>query len=39
MNTWIIGKKLNETSFPDKKDFYSHLSMEDITYADFAHKK
>ena len=39
MNTWIIGKKLNETSFPDKKDFYSHLSMQDITYADFEHKK
>ena len=24
-------KKFNETSFPEKEDFYSHLNMEDIT--------
>ena len=28
--------KLNETSLPKKKDFYSGLNMEDITDADYA---
>ena len=37
MNIWMIGK-FNET-FPDKKDFYSHLDMEDATDADDAHTK
>ena len=32
-------KKFNETSLPDKEDFYSHLNMEDITDADYAHAK
>ena len=32
-------KKLNETSLPEKEDFYSHLNMEDITDADYAHAK
>ena len=27
-------KKINETSLPEKKDFYSHLNMEGITDAD-----
>ena len=36
MNDW---EKLNETSLPDKKDFHSHLNMEDITDADYAHTK
>ena len=27
------SKKLNETSLPEKEDFYSHLNMEDITDA------
>ena len=30
--------KLNET-LPEKDDFYSHLSMEDITDADYVHLK
>ena len=32
-------EKLNETSLPDKKNFYSHLNMEDITDADYANVK
>ena len=27
------------TSLPEKEDFYSHLNMEDITNADYAHAK
>ena len=30
-------KKFNATSLPEKEDFYSHLNMEDITDADYAH--
>ena len=30
MDDW---KKINETSLPEKDDFYSHLNMEDITDA------
>ena len=33
------GEKFNETSLREKKDFYSHLNMEDITDADNAHAK
>ena len=29
----------NESSLPEKEDFYSHLNMEDITDADYAHAK
>ena len=29
--------KFNERSLPRKEDFYSHLNMEDITDADYAH--
>ena len=36
MDDW---KKFNETSLPEKEDFYSHLSMGDITDADYAHAK
>ena len=32
-------KKLIETSLPEKEDFYSHLNMEAITDADYAHAK
>ena len=32
-------EKLNETSLPEKKGFYSYLNMEDITAADYAHAK
>ena len=33
MDGW---EKFNETSLPEKEDFYSHLNMEDITDADYA---
>ena len=36
MNNW---EKFNEKSLPEKEDFYSHLNMEDITDADYAHTK
>ena len=36
MDDW---EKLNETSLPEKENFYSHLNMEDITDADYAHAK
>ena len=32
-----VCQKFNETSLPEKKDFYSHLNMEDITDEDYAH--
>ena len=34
MDDW---EKINETSSP-KKDFYSHLNMEEVTDADYAYK-
>ena len=36
MDDW---QRFNETSLPEKKDFHSHLNMEDITDADYAHSK
>ena len=36
MDDW---EKFNETSLPEKEDFYSHLNMEDITDSDYAHTK
>ena len=36
MDDW---EKYNETSIPEKDDFYSHLSMEDITVADDVYAK
>ena len=30
---------IDETSLLEKEDFYSHLDMEDITDADYAHAK
>ena len=36
MDDW---EKSNETSLPEKEDFYSHLNMEDITDADYAYTK
>ena len=36
MDDW---EKFNETSLPEKEDFYSHLNIEDITDADYAHAK
>ena len=32
-------EKFNETSLPEKDDFYSHLNMEDLINAGFAHAK
>ena len=34
MDDW---EKINETSIPEKEDFYSHLNMEYITDADYEH--
>ena len=36
MDDW---EKFNETSLPEKEDFYRHLNMEDITNADYVHAK
>ena len=36
MDDWEI---FNETTLPEKEDFYSHLNMEDIIDADYAHAK
>ena len=36
MDDW---EKFNKTSLPEKENFYSHLNMEDITDADYAHAK
>ena len=36
MDDWEI---FNETSLPEKEDFYSHVNMEDITDADYAYAK
>ena len=30
---------VNKTSLPEKKDFYGHLNMSDITDADYTHAK
>ena len=39
MNIWIIGKKLSESTLPEKEDFYSHLNMKDSIDADYQHAK
>ena len=36
MDDW---EKFNETSLPERQDFYSHLNMENITDADYAQAK
>ena len=36
MDSW---KSFDETSLPEKEDFYSNLDMEEITDADFKHAK
>ena len=36
MDDW---EKFNETSLPEKEDFYSHLNIEGITDADYVHAK
>ena len=32
-------EKYNETSLPEKENFYSHLNTQDITDADYEHAK
>ena len=39
MNSWMIGKKTNDTLLPEKEDFYSHLNIDDITDFDYTHAK
>ena len=39
MNTQMIWKKFNETILRGKEKFYCNLSMEDITEADYKHRK
>ena len=36
MDDW---EKFNQTSLPEKEDFDSHVNIEDITDADYTHKK
>ena len=36
MDTW---KEFNETSLPEKQDFYSNLNIEYITDGDYKHAK
>ena len=36
MDDW---KKFNETSLLEKEGFYSHLKVEEVTDADYAHEK
>ena len=36
MGDW---EKFNKTSLPEKEDFHSHLNMEEIIDADYAHAK
>ena len=36
MNDW---EKFNETSLPEKEDFYSHLKTEDIADEHYVHSK
>ena len=36
MDYW---ENLNETSLPEKEDFYSQLNREDITDVDYEHAK
>ena len=36
MDNW---EKFNETTLPEREDFYSNLNMEDITDADYLHAK
>ena len=36
INNW---EKIIETSLPEKEDFHSHINIEDITDANYAHAK
>ena len=37
MYGWL--KKFNQTSLPEKEDFFNHLNMKDIIDADYAYAK
>ena len=39
MDIWTTGKNLIKITTWKIKDLYSHLNMEDITDADYAHTK
>ena len=39
MNIWMIGKNSMNLYYLKKEDFYSHLNVEDITDAAYAHAK
>ena len=41
LSLWMINgfEKLNETSLPEKEEFYSNLNIEDITDANYIHTK
>ena len=39
MNMLDDWENFNETSLPEEEYFYSHLNMEDMTHADYAHEK
>ena len=36
MDEW---EKFNETSLPEREDFWSHLNLDNTTAADYAHRK
>ena len=36
LDSW---QRFNETSFPDKNEFYSNLMMENITDANYKHAR
>ena len=36
MDSW---KRFNDTSLPEKENFYSHLNMENIADVDYKHTK
>ena len=35
----VDWKKFNETTLPEKEEFYSNLNLKDITDADYMHAK
>ena len=39
MSIWMTRKNLMKLSYLNKKEFYSHLNMEDITDAEYTHAK
>ena len=39
MSTWMYWKKIIRALLPEKKDFYSHVNVEDVTDVDYMHAK